>query len=207
MILCLQCFSLLEKALDPLEYPWKTLHKAVLLLHTIVLFGSERAIDKAIELYRYIDKLQTYNSALAQRSLFSTGGTDYGAPVRQAAQTLVPILHNDDEIRAARSKARGGEDILVPMGDFYVEQRYEAPVLTFGQGYEKSVGAGRGIEHIPGMYENRPERYFDNVNDVRRAPVQTGDHQFTREVQFVELCRNIDECAGDEQGESIRFGV
>lgn len=31
------------------------------------------------------------------------------------------------------------------------------------------------------MYEGRPDRYFDNLNDNRNAH-STHDHQFTREV-------------------------
>ena len=33
----------------------------------------------------------------------------------------------------------------------------------FGQGVEKAVGAGHGLDKVPGLYENRPE-VEDNVS-------------------------------------------
>lgn len=55
--------------------------------------------------------------------------------------------------------------------------------VTFGQGLETSVGAGFGLQAVPGMYEGRPERYFDNSNDPRkRASEHTTDSQYTRDV-------------------------
>ena len=42
--------------------------------------------------------------------------------------------------------------------------------LTFGQGLDNQSGLGAkfSLEHVPGMYEGRPERYFDSSNDPRR---------------------------------------
>ena len=133
----------------------------MLLLHTIVLYGSELAVDLAIKLFRIVEKLVTYNSALIPHGLtLSTGGVDYGKEVREAAKVLAPILYSDFEIRAARNAAREGHDTLVPMG--HVEKQSAAggaPLLDFGQGMTAvRVGAGFGMEAIPGMYEGRPQR-------------------------------------------------
>ncbi len=115
---CEKIFALLEKALSPQEHPWKTLYKSLLLLHTIVLYGLELAIDKCISLCRFVNPLQTYNSALVKKGFFGGGGgTDYGAPVRMVAKTVDAILINDNNIRHARSEARQGQDSLVPMGN------------------------------------------------------------------------------------------
>jgi len=186
---CDNIFKLLEKSLNPEKYPWQTLHKAVLLLHTITIYGSEIAIDACIQLFRAIDKLQDYNSALAkQGGFFVAGGTDYGAPVRDAAKTLCAILVNDENIRRARQEARQDTDSLVPMGQDFVaaaaanEGKSNAASMGFGQGMDTSyLGAGFDLSQVPGMYENRPDRYFDDKNDVR-AQTTTEDHQFTREV-------------------------
>jgi hypothetical protein len=114
---CEKIFALLEKALSPQEHPWKTLYKSLLLLHTIILFGSELAIDKCIALCRFVNPLQEYNSALVKKGMFSvTGGSDYGAPVRMTAKIVNAILITDSGIRQARSEARVGQDSLVPMG-------------------------------------------------------------------------------------------
>ena len=179
---------LLEKSLNPEKYPWQTLHKAVLLLHTITLYGSEIAIDYCIQLFRTIDKLKIYNSATVKLGgLFASGGTDYGAPVREAAKELVNMLETDENIRQARQAARS-EDILVPLGQDFLEMEAKsggqsnAAAHEFGQGMDQTyLGAGFDLSQVPGMYENRPDRYFDDVNDPRRQTT-VGDHQFTREV-------------------------
>lgn len=156
--------------------------------HTIVLFGSEIAVDMAVNNSRLILNLSNYNSAMISRTSFirSSGGTDYGAPVRMQAAQVLSIIETDGGIRRARAEARGGQESLVPMGsnnllDF--DMAPPPPNLTFGQGVEKSIGAGFDLSAVPGMYEDRPDRYFDNNNDVRKAKA-TGDHQFTREVSL-----------------------
>jgi len=37
---------------------------------------------------------------------------------------------------------------------------------------------------VPGMYENRPERFFDNPNDRRNRREMVQDAQHTRDVQI-----------------------
>lgn len=155
-------------------------------LHTIVLYGSEIAVDRAVNSSRLVLRLRDYNSALVSKTPFSKGGTDYGAPVRMQASQLLNIIETDGGIRQARSAARQGQESLVPMGTdtlLDLDLAPPPPNLMFGQGVQKSIGAGYDLSAVPGMYENRPERYFDNINDKRR-PGMTGDHQFTREVRM-----------------------
>jgi hypothetical protein len=183
--------------MDPHEFPWRTLHKAVLVYHTILLFGSDIAVDKSIRNSRSVYLLQSYNSATQAKGMFlhSSGGTDHGGPVRAAVASLLRILESDATIRRARAEARQGQDSLVPIGtapppaaidddgDLLGLGVTKPPAdLTFGQGVGKSIGAGFDLSAVPGMYEGRPERYFDNTRDPRRGTVVTGDHQFTREV-------------------------
>jgi hypothetical protein len=167
----------------PENNPWQTLLKSVLLLHTIVVYGSEKAVDSAIQRCPQVHKLLQYNSALIRRSFFSQSSYDYGGPVRKAADALYNILMDDDGIRNARAQAREGQDSLVPMGSF-MEAPRPAPSLVFGQGATntgRAMGAGFDLSAVPGMYEGRPERYFDDDNDIRKGKT-AGDHQFTREV-------------------------
>ena len=190
--------SFLTKSLDPEKYPWQTLHKSLLLLHTIILYGSEAAIDSCIQMFRAVDKLTSYNSALVkQRGLFSAGGTDYGAPVREEARIVCEILVNDDNIREARRSAHESADSLVPMGEDFAAKaaasqgKSNAATMGFGQGMDSQyLGAGFDLSQVPGMYENRPDRYFDDKNDPR-AQATAGDHQFTREVIFLSFCSAI----------------
>ena len=196
---CQKIFVMLEKCLSPTDNPWKTIYKSLLLLHTIVLYGSELAIDKAIGLCRFVHPLGTYNSALARKGFFSSGGTDYGAPVRAAAKTLDSILVNDEGIRKARSDARAGQDSLVPVGELLGLDEVTAShnrdfnpaagtSMNYGQGINTSVGAGFGLHHVPGIYEGRPERYFDNDSNrkqllIPKSAVQ--DSQHTRDVSKI----------------------
>lgn len=173
-------------SLNAQDYPWKTLYKALMVYHTIVLFGSEIAIDLAIQNSRFVLHLSSYNSALVVKPTFArtASGTDFGAPVRMQAAQLLQVIETDSSIRHARAAARQGQDSLVPMGTdtlLDLDLAPPPPNLTFGQGVDKSIGAGFDLSAVPGMYENRPDRYFDNVNDKRKGGT-TGDHQFTREV-------------------------
>jgi len=212
---CQKIFVLIEKGLTPNENPWKTIYKTLLLLHTIVLYGSELAIDKAIGLCRFVNPLLNYNSALVKRGYFSGGGTDYGAPVRQEAKVLDAILLTDESIRQARRDARNGQDSLVPMGENRSNSNTRSIAggsnndlldldtgssqlvgelnpsagqsMNYGQGLTTSVGAGYSLQAVPGLYEGRPERYFDNVNDRRIRNEAVKDAQITRDAQAPSL--------------------
>eukprot|EP01039_Chlorochromonas_danica_P006990 gene6990-7733_t len=185
---CQAIFNLVEKAISPEENHWKTIYKALLLLHTLLLYGSELAVDKAINLCKFVYPLRSYNSALVvkKRLLFSGGGTDYGAPVRATATLLTDILMQDNNIRQARLEARGGtHELLIPVGNkpLVVDENNPAggQTISFGQGLTTSVGAGYSLQAVPGMYEGRPDRYFDNPND-QRGRVTQGNSQRTRDA-------------------------
>lgn len=99
----------------------------------------------------------------------------------------------DEDIRAARSAAHAGEDSLVPLGEEHPSTENLAPPptsLVFGQTVTSSVGAGYDLRAVPGMYDGRPERYFDSDRDPRKAH-HVGDHQFTREVQLHEILSTL----------------
>ena len=72
------------------------------------------------------------------------------------------------------------------LGDVFSEPSQGGPILTFGQGFESSIGAGYGLEKVPGMegWDNaRPERYFDDSNDKRRGST-TEIYDATKKVLF-----------------------
>ena len=119
---CNEIMSLIASGLTPSD-DWVTLQKSLLLLRTIVLHGSEIAVDRAIQFSPDVYTLQTYNSALAPRrssiSYFSSsskggsGGTDFGAPVRKEAVLLFKLLNDDNEIRSGRAGARSSETLVL----------------------------------------------------------------------------------------------
>jgi len=195
-------FRMLEQCINPREFPWKTLHKTLLVVKTIVVFGSEYAVDSCLNFHKegYIKRLVDYNSVISSSSFFYSAGIDYGAPVREVARELMDILSTDENIREARKKSRGSDDILIPMGYEAEESRaaFTESDMMFGQGVAQSVGARHGLENIPGMYEGRPERYFDSDNDMRKT-APTGDHQFTREAFAPPLIDLLDTQSNDEE--------
>lgn len=207
-IICTKIFAILEKAIDPTENSWRNIHKALLIIFTITQFGSEFAIDRCVDLCKYVHPLQEYNSATVKRSSIfgfsgGSGGTDYGAPVRAVAKELAAILMDDGKIRQARNNARAATgSVIVPVGDKGASSSSSASSTSFlgdflapppsqtsfGQGLSSRVGAGHSLEAVPGMYEGRPERYFDNANDPRRHGAGTGlDSQHTRDAQAPSL--------------------
>jgi hypothetical protein len=170
---CDNIFIYIEKGLSITECTWKTIYKSLLLLHTIILYGSEIAIDKSILLTRYLPSLIIYNSALIKKGYLVSGGIDMGAPVRNAAKELDNILKNDNTIRQARYNARINSDSLVPLGNsnssnnnsneealynpakniINGNSNNNSNMLTYGQGINSSIGAGYSLHDVPGMHE------------------------------------------------------
>eukprot|EP01041_Mallomonas_annulata_P001784 gene1784-3463_t len=195
---CDRIFGLITRTCNPQEYPWKVLQKTLLLTKTIVLYGSERAIDSVITMngrgvFQYLQDYNSVTTPTINQMLFYTAGTDYGAPVRELAKELKFILDDDNEIRKARSTARGEDSLLIPMGSIpeMKPSTTSTPQISYGQGVTKSIGASHGLEAIPGMYDGRPERYFDRDGDERRTK-PTGDRQFTREAFAAPLIDFLD---------------
>ncbi|KAJ1431823.1 hypothetical protein B484DRAFT_395286 [Ochromonadaceae sp. CCMP2298] len=199
-LMCEKIFALIELGLSPQDNPWKTIYKTLLLLNTLVLYGSDAAVGKVVGLVRFVNPLINYNSALVKRGFFSGGGTDHGAPVRTQAMQLDVVLRTDDSIRRARNDARNGvrpgmESVTgggAPTGgfggsgstgggllDFNCTEEIDpsggaTAQMSFGQGIGTSVGAGFGLTQVPGVYEGRPDRYFDSASDPRMRQAMGG---------------------------------
>ena len=60
----------------------------------------------------------------------------------------------------------------------------QQPAMSYGQGITSSVGAGFALNAVPGMYEGRPERFFDDPNDPRARGRDIGDAQVTRDAMY-----------------------
>jgi len=201
-----QCHEILEVligTLVPEKFTWRPIFKALTILHKIVLFGSELAVGELFQYTRLIESFKTYNSAISSPFHGLLGGKDEGEPVREISAKIFSILIDDGVIREERRKAReAGGGGLVPIGDrsqVLVNETDEESVLDiftntfsssnsqpqmqFGSGSENIVGATHTLENVPGMYEDRPERYFDSHNDDRSRNVNVRDAQTTRDAQ------------------------
>ena len=180
-----EIMDLLKAALDPEQSSWRTILKGLMLCETMVQHGSEPAVNACMDLDRLVQALLNYNSALASK-LHSVrgGGRDEGAPVRSKAAELLPVLGDMDRIRSIRSAARD-PGMLVPIGaDDYVPSKDggDAPASSgrqdvFGMGTEDALGANFTLQQVPGVYEGRPDRYFENPDDPRqRISVEDSSH-------------------------------
>ncbi|CAM9767982.1 unnamed protein product [Chrysoparadoxa australica] len=185
-----QCFvvmALIHKALDPKDNTWPTLLKAVKLTQHFVIYGAERCVDHAWDMMRELKALCIYNSSLHSRTGSLMGsGTDYGVHVREAARSFTDLLNDKNRIRKARADARE-EGSLLPQG---TSDDYSKPVRTqaagpldndaFGVVQESALGAKFDLNQVPGMYEGRPDRYFDKEDDPRRRRQEVEDASRTR---------------------------
>lgn len=114
---CQRVFSILEKVLEPMEiHPWQSIYKVLVIIHAMVLYGSDYAANKCVHLTRLVYPLQQYNVTLSKKSPISAGKTDYIERVRSTAMKLVELLKNDENIREARLKAGDRQKALVSVG-------------------------------------------------------------------------------------------
>lgn len=191
---CTGAMDIISKALEPKDNTWRTLHKAVKLLHHFVVYGAERCVDHAWDRQRKVEALRRYNSAMHSRTgVLNGGGTDFGGPVRKAAEELDDLLKDSEGIRAARAQERD-PGALLPLGD---SDDYVAPVQAkpldlgkddaFGVVPQGSVGAKFDLEQVPGLYEGRPDRYFDNTRDSRKRTQGVEDSDHTRQALAPDL--------------------
>jgi hypothetical protein len=173
---CAVLMALLDRALDPKDSTWLTLAKTLKLMHHFVIYGAERCVDSAWDMQRRVEELCIYNSALHSRTgELMKGGTDYGAPVRRAAMELNDLLKDTNRIRRERESHRE-PDSLLPIGkaDDYIPAQ-KPPELnpsassfdSFGVVRTDALGAKFDLNTVPGMYDGRPSRYFDDTNDER----------------------------------------
>ncbi|CAM9332464.1 unnamed protein product [Phaeothamnion confervicola] len=186
---CKVVMALISEAMEPADYTWKTLWKAVRLLHHFVVFGAERCVDHAWSMQRQVDELVPYNSAQHSKTGQILGaGVDHGEPVRREAAALKVLLGNTDRIRRERTAARDPTSLL-PAGradDFVAPDPDAGKIIVsrsedFGVVQTGALGAKFTLEQVPGMYDGRPERYFDRRNDPRRSG-SVDDAQWTRQA-------------------------
>ncbi len=96
---CERIFALIERALISQDNEWQTIYKAVLLVHTCILFGSEIAVDRVIGCGSQIYRLTNYNSAIHQKQgvLYNySSGQDFGGAVRARVSVLNGACYIND---------------------------------------------------------------------------------------------------------------
>lgn len=109
------------------------LHKALAVVHHVLIFGAEKSLAEAVFLGKHVDFLQSYNTVLlAQQQAGAAGifmrikggGVDKGGPVREASQKVLRLLTNRQVLTRER-QAQADPNSLVPIGN-----RQEAAFVT-----------------------------------------------------------------------------
>ncbi len=125
-LVCDEMFELIENIVaQPLNYSPLTVQKTLVVTKHILIYGSEKCVNSAYGIGKFVEGLTTFNSVLAaqqQRGAnaflqrLQGGGVDRGGPIRDAAKPLHELLKNINELQRIRNES-ASRDSLVPIGD------------------------------------------------------------------------------------------
>ena len=125
-LVCDEIFEFLEEILShPLDHSPLCLQKALVVTKHVVIYGSEKTINSAWGLGRYINNLREYNTVLIAQQRqgpdafwqrIKGGGVDRGFPVREIAEELNTLLQSREQIQMLRH-TKADPNSLVPVGD------------------------------------------------------------------------------------------
>lgn len=124
--ICDQIFEMLEEVLShPVDHSTLCIQKALAVTKHALIYGSEKCVNSAWALGRYVNSLQEYNTVLIAQQRqgpdawwqrIKGGDVDKGFPVREAATDLHNLLSSKDQIRLMRH-TKADPNSLVPIGD------------------------------------------------------------------------------------------
>ena len=125
-MVCDEIFEMLEEVMShPLDHSPLTLQKSLVVTKHIVIYGSEKTVNSAWALGRYVNNLREYNTVLIAQQRqgpdaiwqrIKGGGVDKGFPVREAAEELNALLQSREHIQMVRH-TKADPNSLVPVGD------------------------------------------------------------------------------------------
>ena len=124
-IVCDELFEVVEKIIAfPARFTPLCLHKTLVVLKHMLIYGSEKCVNSAYGIGKFIETLQKYNTVLLAQQRrgpgaviqrLKGGGVDKGEPVREVAQQLQVLLNNINELQRIRNE-HANKDLLVPVG-------------------------------------------------------------------------------------------
>jgi hypothetical protein len=123
--LCEKILDMLEAVLSkPLEHSTLTLHKTLVVLEHVLLYGAAKVLTATVYLASYVEPLLRYNTAIIAQQQgsvtglilrFKGGTVDQGGPVRTVAQHVHNLLTNRSQLEYERS-VKADPNSLVPVG-------------------------------------------------------------------------------------------
>jgi hypothetical protein len=125
-LVCDELFEVIENIVaQPQRSTPLALHKTVVVLKHILIYGSEKCVNSAYGIGKFIESLQNYNTVfLAQErrgpggliQRIKGGGVDKGEPVREATKQITVLLSNIKDLQRIRIE-NASKDSLVPVGN------------------------------------------------------------------------------------------
>lgn len=125
-LVCDEIFELIEKIVaQPLNFSPLTVQKTLVVTKHILIYGSEKCVNSAYGIGKFIETLTTFNSVLAAQKLqgahaflqrLQGGGVDRGGPIREAAKAVHELLKDIRVLQRIRNESASSQS-LVPIGD------------------------------------------------------------------------------------------
>ncbi|KAG7364024.1 ENTH domain containing protein [Nitzschia inconspicua] len=243
-VTCDDMFQLIERICSkPLDHTPLSIQKALVVTKHVLIYGQEKTVNHGYGLQDYFKALTTFNTvlmtqqqggALAFFQSIQGGGVDKGGPVRQAAEDLVQLLSNINELQRIRN-ASASQESLVPVGDdkvAFVTDEVRHHILKqriakerqiqiksnlakadngFGAGYSASdgksvVGAAHGIEEMIKIAKLQKQSFSD---DNSRPPgYKTEEERILEELQAeAEAAKAASQSASAPEPDLLGFGT
>mmetsp|Transcript_279 Transcript_279/g.708 ORF Transcript_279/g.708 Transcript_279/m.708 type:complete len:627 (+) Transcript_279:81-1961(+) len=198
---CDGIFELIESIISrPLDHTILAIQKSLIVIKHVMIYGSEKTVNHAYAIKDYITALLEFNTVLMTKkrggamSFFQSlqgGAIDRGGPVREAAEEVMKLLGNVNELRRIRV-ASASQDTIVPVGNetevAFVTDNVRLLVLKrridaenririqsnlkkseggFGAGYASKdgksvVGAAHGIDEMIKMANIQTKKFSDH---------------------------------------------
>jgi len=125
-MVCDEIFEMIEDVIaHPMDHSPLALQKSLVVTKHVVIYGSEKTINSAWALGKYVNDLRQFNTVLIAQQRqgpdafwqrIKGGGVDRGFPVREAAEALHTLLQSREQLQMTRH-SKADPNSLVPVGD------------------------------------------------------------------------------------------
>lgn len=125
-LVCDEMFELIEKIVaQPLNFSPLTVQKTLVVTKHVLIYGSEKCVNSAYGIGKFIEGLTTFNTVLAAQKQqgahaflqrLQGGGVDRGGPIREAAKAVHELLKDIKNLQRIRNESASNQS-LVPIGD------------------------------------------------------------------------------------------
>lgn len=135
---------------------WRRTYKSLLLLHYLILNGSERVVSSSREHIYDMKPLEEYQFS-------DEHGKDQGINIRQKAKEVIGFLQDDERLREARKTARSNRDKYVGISSSEetkkYSDRYSQEPRSKGTFYDEDIRGPVGTRYTDNVEESDEESH------------------------------------------------